>query len=114
MRRVLRIWPLYYVYLIIVVFLNGISNVQWPMLFYFLIIPNFKNSFVGVLNTVVGDRIMTFMVGHYWSLGVEEQFYAFWVLIVKKTKNLLPFLVLFPIAFILLKFNYIIYILKYI
>ncbi len=103
MRRVLRIWPLYYVYLIIVVFLNGISNIQWPMLFYFLIIPNFKNSFVGVLNTVVGDRIMTFMVGHYWSLGVEEQFYAFWVLIVKKTKNLLPFLVLFPLAFIFLK-----------
>lgn len=103
MRRVLRIWPLYYVYLIIVVFLNGISNVQWPMLFYFLIIPNLKNSFVGVVNTVVGNRIMTFMVGHYWSLGVEEQFYAFWVLIVKKTKNLLPFLVLFPLAFILLK-----------
>jgi peptidoglycan/LPS O-acetylase OafA/YrhL len=103
MRRVYRIWPLYYVYLIIVVILNGISNIQWPILFYFLMIPNLKNSFVGVINTVVGDKIMTFMVGHYWSLGVEEQFYAFWPFIVKKTKNLLLFLILFPLAFIVLK-----------
>lgn len=103
MRRVYRIWPLYYVYLIIVVFLNGISNIQWPILFYFLMIPNLKNSFVGIINTVVGDKVMTFMVGHYWSLGVEEQFYALWPLIVRKTKNLFLFLILFPLAFIVLK-----------
>ena len=103
MRRILRIWPLYYVYLIIVIFINGITNIQWPILFYLLMIPNLKNSFVGILNTIVGDKIMTFMVGHYWSLGVEEQFYAFWPWIVKKSKNLLYFLILFPIAFILLK-----------
>jgi peptidoglycan/LPS O-acetylase OafA/YrhL len=103
MRRILRIWPLYYVYLIIVVFINGISNIQWPILFYFFMIPNLKNSFVGIVNTIVGDKIMTFMVGHYWSLGVEEQFYAFWPWIIKKSKNLIYFLILFPIAFILLK-----------
>jgi len=103
MRRILRIWPLYYIYLIIVVFLNGISNIQWPILFYFLMIPNFKNSFVGIINTVVGDKVMTFMVGHYWSLGVEEQFYAFWPWVIKKSKNLFLILTVFPIAFVILK-----------
>jgi peptidoglycan/LPS O-acetylase OafA/YrhL len=103
MRRVLRIWPLYYVYLMIVILLNGISNIQWPILFYLLIIPNLKNSFVGVVNTVIGNQTMTFMVGHYWSLGVEEQFYAFWPWIVKKSKYLLQILIIFPIIFVLLK-----------
>lgn len=103
MRRVLRIWPLYYVYLIIVIFLNGISNIQWPILFYLLMIPNLKNSFVGIINTVVGNKFMVFMVGHYWSLGVEEQFYAFWPWIIKRSKNLLYFLLLFPIFFLLIK-----------
>ena len=81
--------------------LNGIENIQWPILFYLLIIPNLKNSFVGVINTVVGNQTMTFMVGHYWSLGVEEQFYAFWPWIVKKSKYLLQILIIFPIVFVL-------------
>jgi peptidoglycan/LPS O-acetylase OafA/YrhL len=103
MRRVLRIWPLYYFYLLIVIVLNGISNVQWPILFYLFIIPNLKNSFVGIINTSVGTKIMAFMVGHYWSLGVEEQFYAFWPWIVRKSKKLELFLILFPILFVLIK-----------
>ncbi|WP_269686371.1 acyltransferase family protein [Flavobacterium lacustre] len=103
MRRILRIWPLYYLYLFIVILLNGIANIQWPILFYVLIVPNFKNSFVGLINTSVGNKIMTFMIGHYWSLGVEEQFYAFWPWIVKKSNKIFQFLILFPIAFVLLK-----------
>jgi peptidoglycan/LPS O-acetylase OafA/YrhL len=103
MRRILRIWPLYYLYLFIVILLNGISNIQWPILFYLFIVPNFKNSFVGLINTSVGSKVMTFMIGHYWSLGVEEQFYAFWPWIVKKSKNVFKFLILFPILFVLMK-----------
>lgn len=103
MRRVLRIWPLYYVYLFIIILLNGFTEVRWPILFYLLMIPNFKNSFAGIVNTAVGNKITTFMVGHYWSLGVEEQFYAFWPWIVKRGRHLLKILVLFPLAYILLK-----------
>ncbi len=103
MRRVLRIWPLYYLYLFIVICITGIENVQWPILFYLFILPNFKNSFNGVIATIVGSRTLVFMVGHYWSLGVEEQFYAFWPWIVKKSKLFYKFLIYFPIAYVVLK-----------
>lgn len=103
MRRVLRIWPLYYLYLLMVICLEGFSSIQWPILFYLLMIPNFKNSFNGIINTVVGTKTTSFMVGHYWSLGVEEQFYAFWPWIVKRGKYLLQILILFPVFYVLLK-----------
>lgn len=103
MRRILRIWPLYFVYLLIVILLNGIDSLQWPILFYIFILPNLRNSFAGITNITVGSHNLTYMVGHYWSLGVEEQFYAFWPWIIRRTKNLLRFLVLFPIAYLVLK-----------
>lgn len=94
MRRVLRIWPLYYLYLFLIVCLTGIENAQWPLLFYLFIMPNFQ-KLAGVL--------LPLMLGHYWSLGVEEQFYAFWPWIVKKSKVFFKFLIYFPIGYILLK-----------
>lgn len=102
-RRVLRIWPLYFLYLIIVVLFTGIENIKWPILFYFLMLPNFVNSFRSIINVSLGSKMTSMMVGHYWSLGVEEQFYAFWPWIVRKSKYLLKILIFFPIAFVLLK-----------
>lgn len=103
MRRVLRIWPLYYVYLLIVILMSGINNIQLPVLFYLLMVPNLKNSFSTLINTSLGSQTTTMMMGHYWSLGVEEQFYAVWPWIVRKTKILLKVLVLFPVFYIFLK-----------
>ncbi len=103
MRRVLRIWPLYFIYLLIVILLNGIHSVQWPILFVLLMIPNLRNSFAGITNIAVGSNNLTYMVGHYWSLGVEEQFYAFWPWIIKKSKKLLLFLILFPLLYLFIK-----------
>lgn len=102
MRRVLRIWPLYYVYLLIIILMTGISSIGWPILFYLLMIPNFKNSFAAFVPSFA-KPVTSMLVGHYWSLGVEEQFYAIWPWIVKKTKILFKVLVLFPIFYILLK-----------
>lgn len=102
-RRVLRIWPLYFVYLLIVVLVNGIGAVQWPILFVLLMIPNLRNSFASVTNIAVGSHNLTYMVGHYWSLGVEEQFYAFWPWIIKKSKNLLPIFIAIPLAYLFIK-----------
>ena len=43
------------------------------------------------------------MFGHFWSLGVEEQFYSFWPAIVKYSKKLNVVLIIFIISFLFLK-----------
>ncbi|GEC79210.1 acyltransferase family protein [Flavobacterium aquatile] len=103
MRRILRIWPLYFVYLLIVLIINGIDSLQWPILFYIFMLPNLRNSFAAITNVTVGSHNLTYMVGHYWSLGVEEQFYSFWPWIIKRVKNLLQFLIFFPIVYVVIK-----------
>lgn len=103
-RRILRIWPLYYTYILIVVLIEGIDTIHWSILFYLLILPNLRNSFKGLFDISVGAKATTLgMLGHYWSLGVEEQFYAFWPWIVKKTKQLFWVLLFIPVAYITLK-----------
>jgi peptidoglycan/LPS O-acetylase OafA/YrhL len=92
-RRICRIWPLYYIILIL-----GITiyvHVKWfqtsqtlayikddyfiVVLLYFFHMSNFHLFFT--------SKIWALM--YYWSLGVEEQFYAFWPWLVKKTNNYL-------------------------
>lgn len=92
-RRICRIWPLYYILLIF-----GITiyvNVKWfqttqaltyikddyfiVVILYFFHMSNFHIFFA--------SKIWALM--YYWSLGVEEQFYAFWPWLVKKANNYL-------------------------
>lgn len=102
-RRVLRIWPLYFLYLLLVVFFNDPFQLNWSILFFVFMIPNFRNSFKETININPGNHNLTYMIGHYWSLGVEEQFYLFWPLLVRKLKRILIFAIVFPILFILFK-----------
>lgn len=104
LRRVLRIWPLYYIYLLIVIVVSGFE-VNWAILFYLFIIPNLRISFKGLFNIAPGSGTLTSMIGHYWSLGVEEQFYSFWPWIVKNGKYLLKILIFLPIVYVLIKFG---------
>lgn len=100
LRRILRIWPLYYLIVLLslfvlpnfnVFFINGdffrfeskIETVKIILLFI-LILPN-------VLYLI---KPVTFSV-QTWSIGVEEQFYLIWPLFVQKFKN-------FKILFILI------------
>lgn len=95
-RRILRIWPLYYLYLalsIATIYLFGESIEFRALPFYLLLFAN--------VPFVFGIAIK--FVGHYWSLGVEEQFYSFWPWIVKKSRSLLRVTVLICISLILLK-----------
>lgn len=76
-RRILRIWPLYYTYLIIALIVSRVGNVPHESisdLFYFFFAPNVPKSF----------QLPSDLLGHYWSLGVEEQFYLFWPLFVRR------------------------------
>ena len=83
-RRVLRIFPLYYGTLVLVLYLyplfvafdNGAKNVldnQWWLWTY-------TNNFP-YQRTPWNDSDL-FWLGHYWSLAVEEQFYLVWPLVI--------------------------------
>jgi peptidoglycan/LPS O-acetylase OafA/YrhL len=67
-RRVLRIFPAFYVYMVVITFLAILGTItlrQNDLLFSFLYIINFH-----------ADH--SWHVGHLWSLAVEEQFYLLW------------------------------------
>lgn len=82
MRRILRIWPIYYVYMAIALTVTSTWNDSniWYYCFFGANIP-----------FVLAAGIWPIV--HYWSIGVEEQFYLFWPWLVKgvhgKTSRLL-------------------------
>jgi peptidoglycan/LPS O-acetylase OafA/YrhL len=91
LRRILRIFPLYYFYLTIsilsLILFQETFDRQY-VLFYILPLAN--------VPFIVGGGLP--LISHYWSLGVEEQFYLFWPWVVKSKSRLLP------IAFALISF----------
>lgn len=74
MRRILRIWPIYYAYLIIA--LTVTASWSEPNIGYYLF-------FGANIPFIVAAGIWPIV--HYWSIGVEEQFYLFWPWLVKVT-----------------------------
>ncbi|TAH29454.1 MAG: acyltransferase [Cytophagales bacterium] len=90
-RRFLRIWPLYYLIVIIsIVILNKVSLFEIPhisqnfydtylyikIVLFILMLPNITLLFFGVLP----------YASQTWSIGIEEQFYLFWTRLIKKFK----------------------------
>lgn len=79
MRRILRIFPLYYIFLILVFVVIPTAGLMpdWlesshdKQLWYWLYIINWTQPFFDEL-----------AFGHFWSLAIEEQFYIFWPLLV--------------------------------
>lgn len=97
-RRILRIWPLYYLYLIIVLVIIGFSLDKFSWM-YFVLLPNVPFA----LNASAVFTATLPYLAHYWSVGVEEQFYAFWPWVIKKSKNILSILTIFAVSFFLFK-----------
>lgn len=106
-RRIYRIWPLYYLMVILAFFVfpnidflkheyyhQFLENHFWTKLLLFIfILPN--------LCLAMYHNIPH--VGHSWSIGVEEQFYLIWPIILKYSKNALKTIILFTIIWISLK-----------
>jgi peptidoglycan/LPS O-acetylase OafA/YrhL len=104
LRRILRIWPLYYLYLIIAVIIIlyfGLRFNGGVLLTYIFFASNVPFILENIPHTV--ETTLPFL-RHYWSLGVEEQYYLFWPWVVKKIKNKLEvFVIAFIVIFIALK-----------
>lgn len=94
LRRALRIWPLYYLIFILGFFVlpyldffavpgqdNFFQQNFWGNLtLYAFFMPNLAFS---IYTTAVPN------IGQSWSIGVEEQFYLLWPLLIRKSKNAL-------------------------
>jgi peptidoglycan/LPS O-acetylase OafA/YrhL len=98
LRRILRIWPLYYLYLILVVMTLCIFHLPFEsinLFFYIFLSANVPFIIGGIIR----------FLSHYWSLGVEEQFYAFWPWMIKKipSDKILAWTVLLCILFFIIK-----------
>lgn len=80
MRRFLRIFPLYYGFLLFMILLGHWTHVHWGGRQYVLL--------TYTQNTTLWFPVTDFHPGvwadldHFWSLAVEEQFYLFWPLLV--------------------------------
>jgi peptidoglycan/LPS O-acetylase OafA/YrhL len=95
MRRILRIWPLYFFTIVLGLFVwphidffqvpgqAALSDVNfWSMAaLYLLILPN--------IAVKIFQPSPVPLLGPSWSIGVEEQFYLMWPWLVKKSKNIL-------------------------
>lgn len=71
LRRILRIWPLYYAYFFLCLVTYYVYSIDYnneSTLFYLFYSAN--------IPFVIGGTLP--FLGHFWSLGVEEQFYLFW------------------------------------
>jgi peptidoglycan/LPS O-acetylase OafA/YrhL len=105
-RRMLRIWPLYFLIIILAFFilpnidlftLPGYgkeviySNLVLKLFLYALFFPNLVLSLLGVVP----------YASHTWSIGTEEQYYLVWPIILKYFKKYRIILMLIIIIFYL-------------
>jgi peptidoglycan/LPS O-acetylase OafA/YrhL len=80
MRRVLRIFPIYYLTLLILLALEPLFAATQPWLrAMYPTPPDWLSYFLYYQNwwMPIRDPRMT-LLNHFWSLGVEEQFYLIW------------------------------------
>lgn len=84
-RRIFRIVPVYLLYVFFIFIWRNIEPVTIT-----------KSNFIHALTfTVNFDQQKAWLLNHFWSLSVEEQFYLFWpAILILSRKNLKPVLFL--------------------
>ncbi|MBA3970636.1 MAG: acyltransferase [Bacteroidetes bacterium] len=112
LRRVLRIWPLYF--LIVALCLLVLPKFSSILPAWFQIDPSISEidpwlylTFLGNFDYII-NGINNFMIGILWSVSIEEQFYLFWPLIIAfiPRKHLLKTFVLIILGSIAFRFFY--------
>ena len=91
-RRILRIWPLYFLIIVLAFFVLPnfeiftfpgfekdviYSNLLWKLLLYAIFLPNLVLPLLGIVP----------YAAHSWSIGTEEQFYLIWPILIKFFKK---------------------------
>lgn len=100
LRRILRIWPIYYLFLsvsfLILTLIGRGAEMQIKEIWYYVL---FATNFPFIFHVYIP------VLAHYWSIGVEEQFYLFWPWMVKFSKTtLLKLAGLLFVVFMTVKF----------
>lgn len=99
-RRVLRIFPLYYLFVILCLFVLPRLSPHFDVTYYSdnqLWIWTYLQNWLYIFNPHDGTNALH----HLWSLAVEEQFYLIWpfiILLLKKPTYLLAFISLVLVA----------------
>jgi peptidoglycan/LPS O-acetylase OafA/YrhL len=97
-RRILRIWPIYYLVVLlgflVLPHISGIANPYFSKLLEANFTPNFILYLLFLPNLAFASFAAVPHIGQTWSIGVEEQFYVLWPLIVKYSKNVLKALLM--------------------
>ncbi|HVX00459.1 MAG TPA: acyltransferase [Candidatus Babeliaceae bacterium] len=108
LRRVLRIFPLYYFVLLLIFFVLPFfpSLVNWDFVYYRTHQAYFWSYMQNWLYSRDGFP-KNHMLIHFWSLAVEEQFYIFWPWIVKLSpaKHLLKVTVILILVSVLFRLD---------
>jgi peptidoglycan/LPS O-acetylase OafA/YrhL len=82
LRRILRIWPLYFFFILIAAFLPLVDPTQhFPVrniVAFMFLFGNLLVSFAGMPVSVVNPL---------WSVSLEEQFYLFWPVVIARAKR---------------------------
>lgn len=107
LRRLFRIWPLYYFIVLLGFFALPLLLQTWPGFFG----GNYYAQKIADLHTAYGSTLLLFLLflpnlalilyspvagaSHAWSVGVEEQFYLIWPVILKTFRHHILLLLLF-------------------
>ncbi|WP_243375589.1 acyltransferase [Geotalea sp. SG265] len=106
-KRVLRIFPLYYIYLLAIVILVPllVSYVRFNITSLYVYFIYLQNMFYS------SGTLQDYLLCHLWSLAVEEHFYLIWPLIVYfiKPKKVIIISIVFIIIAIMLRSYIILY-----